>query len=73
VNVDTGAFQALTEQVADLAEQIRQLRVWDIYTTTFFDAGYRAGQDALLGRAAETSRPARPRPPHLRPVDGGAS
>lgn len=77
MEVDTGSFQALTDQVAELAEQMRKLRMWDACTDTFFTAGYDAGQKAarseLLGRAAETSAAARPRPRHLRPVEGGAS
>jgi hypothetical protein len=77
MQVDTGQFAALTEQVAELAEQIHKLKLWDVYTDTFFAAGYEAGQSAarsaLLGRAAETSAAATPRRSHLRAVDGGAS
>lgn len=77
MNVDTGAFQALTDQVAGLAEQVQRLKVLDIASDVFFAAGFEAGRQAarsaLLGRAAETSRPATPRPSRLRAVDGGAS
>lgn len=77
MEVDTGQFAALRDQVAELAEQISRLSLWDTYTDTFYTAGYDAGQKAgrseLLGRAAETSAAARPRPRHLRPVEGGAS
>lgn len=77
MEVDTGSFQALTDQVAELAEQMRKLRMWDACSDMFYTAGYETGRAAarneLLGKAAETSRPPRHRPSHLRPVDGGAS
>jgi hypothetical protein len=80
VNVDTGAFQALTAQVEQLAEHVEHLTRFKVFADEFYDAGYRRGEAdaraALLGRAAQTSREARPRgprPAHLRAVDGGAS
>lgn len=75
MEVDTGAFRALTDQVAEMAEQVRQLAVKEFTMDLFFQAGYAAGEthtrEAMLGRAAQTSRPAAPRPPHLRVVGGG--
>ena len=77
MNVSTGAFEALTAQVAELAEQVRQLAVKEAAADAFFQAGYAAGetraQEALLGRAARTSRPATPRLSHLRVAREGAS
>lgn len=74
MNVDTGAFRALTDEVAGLAEQVRQLNVKEIAADVFFQAGYAAGEthtrEALLGRAARTAGTAR-RPRRLRSVDGG--
>jgi hypothetical protein len=80
VNVDTGQFAALRDQVADLTEMVRQLTVHKMYADTFWEVGYQEGQNAartaLLGRAAghrREVRPRGPRPSHLRSVDGGAS
>ena len=72
MNVDTGAFQNLAAQVAEMAERLAELAVRDVAVEHMFAAGYEAGQSAarssLLGRAAETSAPARLRPAHLRLV-----
>lgn len=77
MNVSTGAFEALTAQVAEIAERVRELAVRDVATEHMFAAGFAAGEaatrEALLGRAARTSRPASPRPSHLSVVGGGAS
>jgi hypothetical protein len=62
----------LTDQVAELTEQIRQLRVRAIYADALFDTGYRAGQDALLSRARRSSEH-RHRSGHLRPVGDDGS
>ena len=80
MQVDTGEFRALTDQVTELAEQVRRLAVKEAATDAFFQAGYAAGEthtrEAMLGRAAETSRTHvrlhGARPSHLRAVDGGA-
>lgn len=78
MQVDTGAFAALTDQVAELAEQVRQLAVKEVSAEAFFQAGFATGEtrarEAMLGRAAGTSQAPRPRsgrPAHLRAVDGG--
>lgn len=80
MEVDTGQFRALVGQVAELAEQVRQLAVKEVSAEAFFQAGYATGEsrtrEAMLGRAAGTSQAPRPRsvrPGHLRSVDGGAS
>jgi hypothetical protein len=77
VNVDTGAFQALTAEVARLAEAVRGMAVREVAIEMVFEAGRAAGQDdirdAMPGRAAETSRKPRPRPGHLQAINGGAS
>ena len=66
MNVDTGAFPALTAQVAELAEQVRQLAQARMVLEAAFAAG-RAHE-----REDRTRRPAA-RPRYLRSVDGGAS
>ena len=72
MNVDTGAFQDLAAQVAEMAERVAELAARDVAVEHILGAGYEAGQSAarssLLGRAAETSAAARPRPAHLRLV-----
>jgi hypothetical protein len=77
MNVSTGAFEALTAQLAELTEQVRQLAVREATDEAFFAVGRAYGEtrarEALLGRAAQTSRPATPRPSHLSVVGGGAS
>jgi hypothetical protein len=76
VNVSTGQFQALTAQLAELTEQVRQLAVKEVSADMFFQAGCAHGEtrtrEAMLGRAAQASRPAARRPSHLSVV-GGAS
>ena len=79
MTVDTGQFQALTAQVAELTEPVRKLAELEFAERMFFQAGYATGQDAtreaMLGRAARISRDARPRgarSSHLRAVDGGS-
>ncbi len=69
MNVDTGAFQALTAQVADLTARFEQLERDAFWLKTVEEmiaerAGYPAGQLAAL-KASQ--------PRHLRSVDGGAS
>ena len=81
MQVDTGEFRALTDQVTELAEQVRRLAVREATDEACFAAGRAFGEtsarEALLGRAAETSRTHvrlhGARPSHLRSVDGGAS
>jgi hypothetical protein len=77
MNVSTGAFEALTAQLAELTEQVRQLAVREASAEVFFAAGRAYGETraraTLLGRAAQTSRPATPRLSHLRVVREGAS
>jgi hypothetical protein len=77
VNVSTGAFEALTAQLAELTEQVRQLATKEFGAEALFQAGYATGEtrtrEAMLGRAGQTSRPAVPRPSHLRVVREGAS
>ena len=72
MNVDTGAFQALTAQLADLTEQVRVLAQTRITLEAAFDAGMICGEERaerhLLGRTAETARPPMPRPSRLRVV-----
>lgn len=75
MNVSTAAFEALTAQVAELIEQIRQLAAREVAAEHYFEVGRAAGEtsarEAMLGRAAKTARPARLRPVHLQPVQGG--
>ncbi len=75
--VDTGAFQTLTAQVAELAEQVRRLAVKEVSAEAIFQAGFATGEirtrEAMLGRAAQASRPVAPRPSHLSVVGGCAS
>jgi len=79
VNVSTGAFEALTAQVAEMAERVGELAERDFDMRHTFAAGYAAGEAdtraAMLGRAAETSRThvrlRGGRPSHLRAVPGG--
>lgn len=81
MDVDTGAFQALTGQVTDLAERVRELAVRDVALEHMFGAGFAAGEaaarKAILGRAAEASRThvrlRGARPAHLRVIREGAS
>ena len=77
MNVSTGAFEALTAQVAELTQMVRDLATYRAASEYRFHKGYHCGQnaarDALLGRAASTSAAARPRPSHLSVVGGGAS
>lgn len=67
MNVDTGAFQALTERVEQLAERVEQLHrqailIKSLEQISLEMAGYPVSQPGRTGR-----------PRHLRPVDGGAS
>jgi len=67
VNVDTGEFRALAEQVADLREEVRHLREQALTLRTVEELAQmredmRAGRLKFLPRA---------RPAYLRPVDGG--
>jgi hypothetical protein len=76
MNVSTGAFEALTAHLAELTEQVRQLAAEEFSAEMFFQAGCVQGEtrtrEAMLGRAAQASRPAARRPSHLSVV-GGAS
>lgn len=77
MNVDTGAFQALTDQVAEMAERVRQIAARDFSLEHMWAAGYAAGEaaarEAMPGRGARTSAAASPRIRHLRAGDGGQS
>ena len=73
MNVSAGQFQALTEQVAEMAERVRQIAARDFALDHIFAAGEAATREAMLGRAARTSAAARPRPSHLSVVGGGRS
>jgi len=72
MHVDTGSFQALQGEVAELAEQVRQLRR-DAFTIKTLEemmleemmlerSGYIPPPDGHAGRTR-----------HLRPLDGGQS
>jgi hypothetical protein len=76
--VDTGQLQALTEQVARLADRVEDLLADQFALSMAYQAGQAAGEGsaraALLGRAATTTptpTSRRARAAHLRPVDGG--
>ena len=81
MDVDTGAFQALTVQVTEMAERVRELAVRAVALEHMFGAGFAAGEaaarEAMLGRSAETSRTRvrlrGARPAHLRVIREGAS
>ena len=72
MQVDTGEFRALRDQVSELAELVRRLGAREATDEAFFAAGRAFGEtqtrEALLGRAAETSRVPRHRPSHLRAI-----
>ena len=67
MHVDTGSFQALQDEVADLAEQVRQLRC-DAFTIKTLEQMMleRSGYIPPLSDRAGRSR-------HLRSIDGGPS
>jgi hypothetical protein len=71
VNVDTGAFTALRDQVAELAAEVAELRQAVTFTTALGDAiedrAYRESRESILGRQAGL----RPRARHLQAIDGG--
>jgi hypothetical protein len=73
VNVDTGSFTALRDQVAELAAEVAELREAVVFTTALGEAieaqGYERGRESVLGRQAGL----RPRARHLRSVGGDAS
>jgi len=80
VNVDTGAFQALTAEVARLAEAVRGMVLREAILDMSFDTGYAAGQEDIRksvgmptgGRAGKPGRAASCG--HLRPLqEGGTS
>jgi len=74
MQVDTGEFRALRDQVDGLTARLGQLEqtafifktAEDILDLTYH-GGYAQGQADILGRGR------RRRPRHLRPIDGGAS
>ena len=75
MNADTGAFRALTAEVARLAEQVRGLAQREIAVEAVFQSRYQAGQDDLrrpVGKPARAraGRPRRGDRGHLRPVQG---
>ena len=74
MQVDTGSFQALTEQVAAVEAAVTQLGRTIALSEVFLDAieerAYRRGRESILGTRAEP-RPHSPR--HLQAIDGGAS
>jgi hypothetical protein len=71
VNVDTGQFAALRDEVAELRGEVAELRRAVVFTTALGEAiearGYSRGRESILGRAAVA------RPRHLRAVPGSAS
>jgi hypothetical protein len=72
MQVDTGSFRALTDQVAAIEAEVAELRRAVVFTSALGDGiaerAYREGRESILGRPA-APRPARPR--HLQAVDGG--
>ena len=81
MNVDTGSFMRLTEQVARLADEVTRLTKiregLDRYTANQASAHYLTEMGRQLERDAQASRTSRPgprwpRPGYLRSVDGGA-
>ena len=74
MQVDTGSFQALTDQVAAISAEVAQLRQTVVLRDLFLDEAenraYQQGRESILGTRAEP-RPNRPR--HLQAIDGGAS
>ena len=75
MNADTGAFQALTAEVAQLAEQVRGLAQREIAVEAIFQSGFQAGQDDVPAAGGPPgphprSRPGPlPRPARLPPPD----
>ena len=74
MQVDTGSFQALTDQVAAISAEVAQLgrtmALSEVLLDAVEDRAYRRGRESILGTRAEP-RPNRPR--HLQAIDGGAS
>ena len=74
MQVDTGSFQALSEQVAALETEVAQLQRTVVLREVFIDEienrAYRRGRESILGTRAE---PRPNRPCHLQAIDGGAS
>jgi hypothetical protein len=72
MQVDTGQFRALRDQVAELAAEVAELREASVFSLAFGhvirDQGYREGRASVLGRKAD---PRPPRPRHLQVMDGG--
>ena len=76
MDIDTGQFQALMEQLARLADRVEDLLVDQTALSAMYQAGREAERAALLGHApGATPAPKshRARAQHLQPVDGGAS
>jgi hypothetical protein len=77
VNVDAGAFEALTAQVAKLTEAVQTEVLKSITLDAIFDAGFAAGQDDIRKSMGQPSRGGKPRRAagsgHLRAVQGGGS
>lgn len=74
MNVDTGSFRALSDQVAAIEAEVAELRGGLGLGQALLDAvearGFRDGRASVLGtRAARRA----PRPRHLQVMDGGAS
>ena len=70
MNVDTGEFEALKADVADLRTTVSAMRINVAYT---YECGVQDGMQAVAGVVRRRRYPGRQRPAHLRPVDGGAS
>jgi hypothetical protein len=72
MQVDTGSFRALTDQVAAIEAEVAELRRAVLFTTELRAVievqAYREGQESILGRPVG---PRPPRPRHLQAVDGG--
>jgi hypothetical protein len=77
VNVSTGAFEALTAQVAKLTEAVQTEFLKSVTLDAIYAAGFAAGQDDVRKSMDQPSR-GRARGPrraagsgHLRAVQGG--
>lgn len=74
MQVDTGAFQAVTDQLAALAERVERLEASDPVARgqhlAILDAVYDAGRQSARREVGLPADSAPRRPRHLRPVRG---